>query len=322
MKRSYIDYAMSVIVGRALPDVRDGLKPAHRRVLFAMHDDGPGPNRAAQEVREDRRRRHGQLSTRTATARSTTRSCGMAQDFNMRYPLVDGQGNFGSVDGDPPAAMRYTEARLTRAGRRAHGRHRQGYRRLRSELRRDQGRAHRPSGAVPEPAGQRLGRDRRRHGDEHPAAQPRRDHRRRSSRSSTIPELRDARCGSCSRSCTAPISPPAAIIVGRAGIRQAYHDRPRHAHRCARKATIETLKNGRQESIVVTEIPYQVNKAKLIEKIADLVRDKKIEGISDLRDESDREGMRIVIELKRDDNAGRRPEQPVQAHAAADRRSA
>ena len=171
MKRSYMDYAMSVIIGRALPDARDGLKPAHRRVLYGMKTMGlastRGYRKCAKIVGEvmGNFHPHGDASIYDTLVR-------LAQDFNMRYPLVDGQGNFGSIDGDPPAAMRYTEARLAGARRRHDGGSRQGDRRLHAELRRDDRRADGSSGAVSEPARQRLGRHRRRHGDQRPAAQP------------------------------------------------------------------------------------------------------------------------------------------------------
>ena len=178
MKRSYLDYAMSVIIGRALPDVRDGLKPVHRRVLYAMRQMGLASNRAYRKCAKivgeviGNYHPHGDAAVYDTLVR-------LAQDFNMRYPLVDGQGNFGSVDGDPPAAMRYTEARLETLAEAHDGRHRQGDRRLRPELRRDRRRADGAAGGVPEPAGQRLVGHRRRHGDQHPAAQPARGDRRR-----------------------------------------------------------------------------------------------------------------------------------------------
>ena len=168
---------MSVIIGRALPDARDGLKPAHRRVLYGMKTMGlsatRGYRKCAKIVGEvmGNFHPHGDASIYDTLVR-------MAQDFNMRYPLVDGQGNFGSIDGDPPAAMRYTEARLRGARRRHDGGSRQGDRRLRPQLRRDHRRADRPPDAVSESAGQRLGRHRRRHGHQRPAAQPARGHRR------------------------------------------------------------------------------------------------------------------------------------------------
>ena len=177
MKRSYLDYAMSVIVSRALPDVRDGLKPVQRRILYAMRDAGYDfgrPHRKSALIVGDvmgKYHPHGDSAIYDALVR-------MAQDFSMRLPLIDGQGNFGSMDGDPPAAMRYTESQARQGRRRAAGRHRQGHGRFPAELRREPRRAHRPAGAVPEPAGQRRRRHRRRHGDQHPAAQSGRDHRR------------------------------------------------------------------------------------------------------------------------------------------------
>ena len=178
MRSSYLDYAMSVIVGRALPDVRDGLKPVHRRVLYAMHDLGLQPNRPYRKcafiVGEvmGKYHPHGDSAIYETLVR-------MAQDFALRYPLVDGQGNFGSIDDDPPAAMRYTEARLGPARHRAPARHRRRHRRLRSQLRRVDARAGAAPGPLPEPARQRRDGDRRGDGDEHPAAQPARGDRRR-----------------------------------------------------------------------------------------------------------------------------------------------
>ena len=177
MRSSYLDYAMSVIVGRALPDVRDGLKPVHRRVLYSMHDLGLQPNRGYRKcafiVGEvmGKYHPHGDSAIYDTLVR-------LAQDFALRSPLVDGQGNFGSIDDDPAAAMRYTEARLDAPRDRDAARHRGRDRRLRSQLRRDDLRAARPALALPEPARQRHGRHRRRHGDEHPAAQPDRGDRR------------------------------------------------------------------------------------------------------------------------------------------------
>ena len=181
MRRSYLDYAMSVIVGRALPDVRDGLKPVHRRILYSMYEDGYTPDRpyrkSARVVGDvmGKYHPHGDLAIYDALVR-------MAQPFSMRLPLIDGQGNFGSVDGDPPAAMRYTEARLARAALA-----------LLDDIDKDtvdfqpnydgtRARAAGAAGALPQPAGQRRRRHRRRHGDQHPAAQSRRGHRRRASR--------------------------------------------------------------------------------------------------------------------------------------------
>ena len=181
MQRSYLDYAMSVIVSRALPDVRDGLKPVHRRILYAMHESGYDWNRpyekSARVVGDvmGKYHPHGDAAIYDALVR-------MAQDFSLRVPLIDGQGNFGSIDGDPPAAMRYTEVRLAKV---AHA--------LLDDIDKDtvdfqdnydgsEQRADGPAGALPEPAGQRRRRHRRRHGDQHPAAQSRRDHRRARSR--------------------------------------------------------------------------------------------------------------------------------------------
>ena len=171
MKRSYIDYAMSVIVGRALPDIRDGLKPVHRRILFGMSEMGLAPNRPTRKCAKivgevlGKFHPHGDASVYDSLVR-------MAQDFSMRYPLVDGQGNFGSVDGDPPAAMRYTEARLSRIATGAARRHRQRDRRFPPELRRERVRARSSSHARSESAGQRIVGHRGRHGDQYPAAQP------------------------------------------------------------------------------------------------------------------------------------------------------
>ena len=177
MRRSYLDYAMSVIVGRALPDVRDGLKPVHRRVLFAMHElnnDWNRPYKKWARIVGDvmgKYHPHGDQSVYDTLVR-------MAQDFSLRYMLVDGQGNFGSVDGDNAAAMRYTESRLAKIAHEMLADHRQGNGRLRAELRRQGEGADGPADADPEPADQRLVRHRGRHGDQHPAAQPHRSHRR------------------------------------------------------------------------------------------------------------------------------------------------
>ena len=213
----------------------------------------------------------------------------------MRVPLVDGQGNFGSIDGDPPAAERYTEWRLAKIAQ---------Y--LLDDLDKDtvdfkenyDGRLQEPvgsAGQVPEPARQRRGRHRRRHGDQHSAAQSGRSDRRLPCANSTIPRSPST---SCARSCRGPISRPAAMILGRGGILSAYH-KGRGSIIMRAKVEVEEIRKDR-EALIVTAIPYQVNKRMLIEKIADLVRDKRIEGISDIWDESNREGMRIVIELKRD----------------------
>ena len=257
MRSSYLDYAMSVIIGRALPDVRDGLKPVHRRMLFAMHELGPrsrtGRTASAPTIVGDvmgNYHPHGDPSIYDTLVR-------MAQDFTMRYPLVDGQGNFGSVDGDPPAAMRYTEARLTRARRRDAARHRQGHGRLRAQLRRVAPGADGPAGALPEPAGQRLRRHRGRHGHQHPAAQPARGRSTRVVACIDNPSI-DVD-GPDEASSRARTSRPAASSSAAAASRDAYATgrgrvvdaRPR-AHRAATSRA--------RQAIIVTEIPYQVNK--------------------------------------------------------------
>ena len=296
MKGSYIDYSMSVIVARALPDVRDGLKPVHRRVLFGMQDLGLASNRAykksARIVGEvlGKYHPHGDMSVYDTMVR-------MAQEFSMRYMLVDGQGNFGSVDGDSPAAMRYTEARLTR---------------IAEEMLRDLEKdtvdfvpnfddtlkepsvlpALVPNLLVNGTSGIAVGM------------------------TTNIPphNLREVIDGCLAyihdngisnekliKHIPAPDFPTGGIIYGYEGVREAYTTgRGRILVRA--RATIETGKGDRQR-IVVTELPYQVNKSSLIEKIADLVSDKKLEDISDIRDESDRDGLRVVIELKREATA-------------------
>ena len=192
MERSFLDYAMSVITARALPDARDGLKPVHRRILYGMYEGGLRPDRKHKKSRVGRRRRDGQVPPARRPARSTTRSARMAQDFSLRYPLIDGHGNFGSPDPNDRAGGDALHRGAARAARDAAARRdRRGHRRLHADLRRQ----HATSpvvlpGAVPEPAGQRRRRDRRRHGHEHPAAQPRRDHRRDRCTCSTTPTPR------------------------------------------------------------------------------------------------------------------------------------
>ncbi len=296
MKGSYIDYAMSVIVARALPDVRDGLKPVHRRVLFGMNELHMASNRpykkSARIVGEvlGKYHPHGDTAVYDTMVR-------MAQDFSLRYPLVDGQGNFGSIDGDSPAAMRYTEARLSRVA---------------EEMLRDLEKntvnfianfddtlqeptvlpALIPNLLVNGTAGIAVGMTTN--------IPP---HNLSEVIDGCIavidtPGIEDAKLMKIIK---APDFPTGGIIYGYEGVRNAYKTgRGRILVRA--KATIETGRGDRQ-SIVVTEVPYQVNKASLIEKIAELVRDKKIEDISDIRDESDRDGLRVAIELKRDANA-------------------
>ena len=296
MKSSYIDYAMSVIVGRALPDVRDGLKPVHRRILYAMYEDNLTADKPFKKSATcvgdvlGRYHPHGDASVYDAMVR-------LAQDFSMRYPLVDGHGNFGSVDGDPPAAYRYTEARMSK---------------LSNEMLRDIEKdtvdwdpnfdesrkeprvlpSRFPNLLVNGSAGIAVGM------------------------ATNIPphnlgevidgvvkmiENPDVTTQELMECIKGPDFPTGGIILGRKGIYDTYATgRGRIITRA--KTEVEPMPNGRQR-IVVTEIPYMVNKAMLVAKIAELVHDKRLEGISDIRDESDREGMRIVIELKRDVNS-------------------
>ena len=303
MRRSYLDYAMSVIIGRAIPDVRDGLKPVHRRILYSMHEQKVHWNssyRKSARIVGDvlgKYHPHGDSAVYDALVR-------MAQDFSMRYPLVDGQGNFGSVDGDPAAAMRYTEVRMSR---------------LASELLADIEKETVDFGPNFDDS------------ESEPLVLPSRipnllingsggiavgmatnipPHNLREVLDATVrlmgnPELtvdelmqdedETGRLG-----VTGPDFPTGGYIYGRAGIHLGYRTgRGRIVMRA--RATIEEMSGkGDREMIVITEIPYQVNKAELLKKVADLVRDKRLEGISDIRDESDRAGMRVVIELKRD----------------------
>lgn len=296
MKRSYIDYAMSVIVSRALPDVRDGLKPVHRRILYTMYEDNLTPDKpyrkSATTVGDvlGRYHPHGDASVYDALVR-------MAQDFSLRYPLIDGHGNFGSVDGDPPAAYRYTEARMSK---------------ISTELLTD---------IDKETIKWTVNYDEKR---KEPTILPCRFPNLLVNGSSgiavgmatSIPphnlaEVIDAVDAIIDNPETTfedilkiikgPDFPTGGIIMGVSGIRQAYAT-GRGKVKVRAKAEILEKGDGRQK-IVVTEIPYMVNKARLIESIADHVKEKRIEGISDLRDESDRDGMSIVIELKRDANA-------------------
>ncbi|KLE17604.1 DNA gyrase subunit A [Clostridium sp. C8] len=294
MKRCYIDYAMSVIVGRALPDVRDGLKPVHRRILHSMNELGITPDKSyrkcARIVGEvlGKYHPHGDTSVYDALVR-------LAQDFSMRYMLVDGHGNFGSVDGDSAAAMRYTEARMNK---------------IASEMLRDINKD--TVDFIPNFDGE----------EREPVVLPSRYPNLLVNGSSGIavgmatnipphnlgevidgtimlidnPETTSLELMTVIKG---PDFPTGATIMGKSGIRAAYET---GKGRVIVRANAEIEEENGRHKIIVTEIPYQVNKAKLIENIADLVKDKKITGISDLRDESDREGMRIVIELKRDAN--------------------
>ena len=294
MRKSYMDYAMSVIVGRALPDIRDGLKPAHRRILYAMYDLGNiwnKPFKKSARIVGDvigKYHPHGDTAVYDTLVR-------MAQYFSLRYPLVDGQGNFGSQDGDPPAAMRYTEVRMSE---------------ITSEMLADieketidfvanyDGTLREPSilpAKIPNllvngSSGIAVGM------------------------ATNIPphnlkEIIDAVIALIKKPTMSiedliamvpgPDFPTAGFIYGREGIRDAYRT-GRGILQLRAKAFIEKKEKGNREWIIISELPYQVNKARLVERIAELVQEKKIEGISDLRDESDREGMRVVIELKRD----------------------
>ncbi len=296
MQRSYLDYAMSVIVSRALPDVRDGLKPVHRRILYASHESGYHWNRkyvkSARPVADvmGKYHPHGDASIYDALVR-------MAQDWSMRVPLIDGQGNFGSIDGDPPAAMRYTEARLTKV---AH------------ELLEDIDKETVDFHDTYDGSG------------EEPKVLPARFPNLLVNGSGGIAvgmatNIPPHNLGEVVDACIALIDNPAialpdlmeiipgpdfptgGIILGRSGIYSAYST-GRGSVVMRGKVEIEPIRNER-EAIIVSEIPYQVNKAAMIEKMAELVREKRIEGISDIRDESDRQGYRVVIELKRDANA-------------------
>ncbi len=295
LQQSFINYSMSVIVSRALPDVRDGLKPVHRRILYAMNELGLIPTRpfkkSATVVGDvlGKYHPHGDSSVYDALVR-------MVQDFSLRYPLVDGQGNFGSVDGDPAAAYRYTEARLTR---------------IALEMLADidkntvdfqpnfDDQREEPSvlpSKLPEPARQRLERHRRRHGDQHPAAQPARGGGRHRGAG---PGTRTPRSTTCCEHIKGPDFPTGAYIYGEAGIREAYETgRGRVIMRA--KARIEENERTGKNALIITEIPYQVNKANLHAAIADLAMSKRVDGITGVRDESDRDGMRLVVELKRD----------------------
>src|SRR6266478_3286008 len=293
MKESYLDYSMSVIIGRALPDVRDGLKPVHRRILYTMQQMGLYPNRSTRKCARivgdvmGKYHPHGNLAVYDALVR-------LAQPFAMRYPLVDGQGNFGSVDGDPPAADRYTEARLARVS---------------NALLEDLDKAtvdFRPNydGNEIEPAvlPARIpnllvnGSD----GIAVGMATKIPPHNLTEIVDATITLVNNpnAQLAELLKFVQGPDFPTAGIIHGRAGIVDAYKTgRGRFIMRA--KAGIETFNKDRK-AIVITEIPYQVNKARLVERIAQLVNDKIVDTISDIRDESDRDGMRIVVELKRD----------------------
>ncbi len=301
MRSSYLDYAMSVIVGRALPDVRDGLKPVHRRVLFSMHEAGLQPNRPFRKASRVVGDVMGQFHPHGDSAIYDT-LVRLGQDFAMRYPLVEPQGNFGSIDNDPPAAMRYTEARLVAPRHRDAPRHRRGHRRLRAQLRRVAPGAARPAVALPEPAGQRRRGDRGRHGDEHPAAQPARDDRRRRSPTSTT---RRSTSTGLMKHIKGPDFPTGGIIVGRQRHPRRLRDRPRpggRARQGARRAdgARQGAHHRHRDALPGAKGDGRGDDSGLIKKIAEQVQNGRIKEISDLRDESDRQGIRLVIELKRD----------------------
>jgi len=296
MKTSYIDYAMSVIVGRALPDVRDGLKPVHRRILYTMKEMGLGPRTAFKKSARvvgdvlGKYHPHGDTAVYDALVR-------MVQDFSLRYTLIDGQGNFGSVDGDPPAAMRYSEVRLDQ---------------IAEEMLADIDKntvdfGPNYDGSLTEPlvlpakfpnllvngsSGIAVG-----------MATNIPPHNLGETVDGLIACIDDPdiEISELAKIIKGPDFPTAGIVCGRQGIKD-YFATGRGSFRIRAKAEIEELKGGRQ-AIIVNEIPYQVNKAQLLETIATLTREKKIVDISDLRDESDREGIRVVIEIKRDGNA-------------------
>jgi DNA gyrase subunit A len=297
MKRSYLDYAMSVIIGRALPDVRDGLKPANRRVLYAMRQMGLASNRqhrkCAKIVGEviGNYHPHGDAPAYDTLVR-------LAQDFNMRYPLVDGQGNFGSIDGDPPAAYRYTEARLAPLAEAMMA----DLDKETVDVRPNFDETTEEPTVLPTPFPNLLVNGSTGIAVGMATNIPPHNMREVVEGVIKVIEKRDApedeRRRILLQSIPGPDFPSGGIIVGRAGIYRAYLE-GRGGVVVRGRAAFEENKKGDRVSIVITEIPYQVNKASLVEEIAALARDKRIEGISDLRDESDRDGMRIVIELKR-----------------------
>jgi DNA gyrase subunit A len=294
MKKSYLDYAMSVIIGRALPDVRDGLKPVHRRILFGMYELGLTSTKAYRKCAKivgevlGKYHPHGDTPVYDALVR-------LAQDFNMRYPLVDGQGNFGSVDGDPPAAMRYTEARLSKIAEE-----------MLADIEKE------TVDFVPNFD----------ESEQEPVVLPTRipnllvngssgiavgmatnipPHNLRETIEAAILliENPEVTLKQVMKIVPGPDFPTGGYIYGREGIEEAYKN-GRGSFQVRAKAAIEARSKDR-EDIVITELPYQVNKARLISHIAELINNKKIDGIGDVRDESDRDGMRIVVELKRDE---------------------
>ena len=296
MKKSFLDYSMSVIVSRALPDVRDGLKPVHRRILYTMYENGLDPNKPYRKCADTvgsvlgKYHPHGDASVYDAMVR-------LAQDFSMRAPLVDGHGNFGSVDGDPPAAYRYTESRMSKMATR-----------MLTDIDKDtvdfmpnyddrlKEPVVRPSrypnllvnGCVGIAVGMATNI-------------PPHNLKETTDAVCCLIDNPDASLEELMEHIKGPDFPTGGIIMGRSGIRAAYAT-GRAKITLRSRTEIQEWKNDRYR-IIITEIPYMVNKARLIESIADLVKEKRVEGISDLRDESDREGLRIVVELKREANA-------------------
>jgi DNA gyrase subunit A len=294
MKKSYLDYAMSVIIGRALPDVRDGLKPVHRRILYGMYELGLTSTKAYRKCAKivgevlGKYHPHGDTPVYDALVR-------LAQDFNMRYPLVDGQGNFGSVDGDPPAAMRYTEARLSKIAEE-----------MLADIEKEtvdfvpnfDESEHEPvvlptripNLLVNGSSGIAVGMA---------TNIPPHNLRETIEAAILLIENPEATLKQVMKIIPGPDFPTGGYIYGREGIEEAYKN-GRGSFQVRAKAAIEQRGKDRQD-IVITELPYQVNKARLISHIAELINNKKIDGVGDVRDESDREGMRIVIEVKRDE---------------------
>ena len=294
MRTSYLDYAMSVIIGRALPDVRDGLKPVHRRILYAMYSEGLLHNKkyskCAGVVGEVLKKYHphGDAAVYDTLVR-------LAQEWNMREPLVDGQGNFGSIDGDPPAAYRYTEARLAKLAEE-----------MLSAIEQDtvdfapnfDGSAEEPT-ILPARFPNLLVNGSTGIAVGMATNIPPHNLREVIDAAIHLIENPQAEVDDLMKFVPGPDFPTAGIIYGREGILQAYRT-GRGILAIRARSTIEVDPKTSRQSIVVTEVPYQVNKARMIERIAELVRDKKIKGISDIRDESDRDGLRVVVELKRD----------------------
>jgi len=298
MKKSYLDYAMSVIIGRALPDIRDGLKPVHRRVLYAMRDlknDWNKPYKKSARIVGDvigKYHPHGDTAVYDTIVR-------MAQDFSLRYPLVNGQGNFGSVDGDPPAAMRYTEVRMTKL---AH--------RMLDDLDKDTvDYVPNYDGSLVEPSVLPANLPNLLINGSSGIAVGMATNIPPHNLSEVIDAIKalidnpDLTWEDLIKLIPGPDFPTAATVYGTAGIRSAYRT-GRGIIRLRARVIIEKDKRSEQETIIITEIPYQVNKAKLVEKVADLAKSKQIEGIKYVRDESDREGMRIAIGLKKDQVSG------------------